>query len=350
MTAGVVVALVAACERKAEPESAPTVAPKPVSEQPANSEDYRMPGAERIVAIGDVHGDLAATRAALRLAGAIDDKDEWIGGKLVVVQTGDQLDRGDDEPQILDLFEALERKAKAAGGRFYALNGNHEIMNVAGDFRYVTEGGLADYREAKPAGPSLARNLADVPESARGRAAAFLPGGREAKRLATRPVALVVGETAFAHGGILPGHLRRGLDKLNEGTKRWMRGESASAPPGLDDPGSPVWTRDYSDGEPSSRSCGALRLALTQLRAKRMVVGHTVQADGITSGCGGRVWRIDVGLAKHYGGKMQVLEIRGDLVRPLDATTAAPSASSSAPVLVAPTAGRKVTTGVPAAP
>jgi hypothetical protein len=47
-------------------------------------------------------------RAALRLAGALDEHDHWTGGRLVVVQTGDQLDRGDDEPEILDLLERLE--------------------------------------------------------------------------------------------------------------------------------------------------------------------------------------------------------------------------------------------------
>lgn len=54
------------------------------------------PAAPRIVAFSDVHGDIEAARAALRLAGAIDDEDRWIGGDLVVVQTGDQLDRGDE--------------------------------------------------------------------------------------------------------------------------------------------------------------------------------------------------------------------------------------------------------------
>src|SRR5690242_9803231 len=56
-----------------------------------------LPAPERLVAIGDLHGDLDATRAVLRLAGAIGDGDKWTGGKLVVVQTGDQLDRGDGE-------------------------------------------------------------------------------------------------------------------------------------------------------------------------------------------------------------------------------------------------------------
>ena len=76
----------------------------------------RYPPAQHIVAIGDLHGDLEATRAALRLAGAIDERDRWVGGTWVIVQTGDQLDRGDDELEILDLLDALAAQAQAAGG------------------------------------------------------------------------------------------------------------------------------------------------------------------------------------------------------------------------------------------
>ena len=54
--------------------------------------------------------------------------------------------------------------------------------------------------------------------------------------------------------------------------------------------------------------------ALMIIGVKRMIVGHTVHTEGITSACDGKVWRIDVGLAAHYGGPMQVLEIRGDQV------------------------------------
>ncbi|HWN69378.1 MAG TPA: metallophosphoesterase, partial [Haliangium sp.] len=105
----------------------------------------RFPAAPRIVAIGDLHGDLAAARRALTLAGAIDASERWIGKDLVVVQTGDVLDRGDDEQAILDLFERLERDAASAGGSFTWLLGNHELMNAAGDFRYATAAGLRDF-------------------------------------------------------------------------------------------------------------------------------------------------------------------------------------------------------------
>ncbi len=52
-------------------------------------------------------------------------------------------------------------------------------------------------------------------------------------------------------------------------------------------------------------------MVATSLRAmgvSRMVVGHTVQ-PAITSACDGTVWRIDVGLSKHYGGPIEVLEL-----------------------------------------
>ena len=75
----------------------------------------------------------------------------------------------------------------------------------------------------------------------------------------------------------------------------------------------PVWTRVYSlEGQPAD--CEQLGRALTMLGAKRMVVGHTPQAHGITSACDGRVWRIDVGMSKFYAGPIQALAIEGDAV------------------------------------
>src|SRR6187551_1519251 len=109
--------------------AAPVIA-QPVVEAPrAPDPSFQLPAAERVIAIGDLHGDVSALRAALRLAGAIDEAGKWIGKSLVVVQTGDQLDRGDDEPQILDLFQRLRTEAAAAGGAVHVLNGNHEVMN-----------------------------------------------------------------------------------------------------------------------------------------------------------------------------------------------------------------------------
>lgn len=272
-----------------------------------------------MVAIGDVHGDLGATRRALRLGGAIDAEDRWVGGTLVVVQTGDQLDRGDDEQDILDLLERLQGEAERAGGAIHVLLGNHELMNVAGDLRYVTEGGFADFEGIeglKLDDPALA----SVPPQARARMAAFRPGGPYAKILSRRNTVAVVGDSVFVHGGVLPEHVPAGeedLRRLNTDVRRWLGGradpsaitESVLSPEGV------VWTRLYAGDD--AQVCAQLGEALSRLKAKRMVVGHTVQKGGITSGCDQRLWRIDVGMAAHYGGPVQVLQIEGETVTPL---------------------------------
>lgn len=269
----------------------------------------RYPAARRMAAIGDVHGDLEATRQALRLAGAIDEDDRWIGGDLVVVQTGDQLDRGDDEPEILALLDRLRVEAEEAGGELHVLNGNHEIMNAAGDFRYVTPEGFTDFENIEGLDlddPRLARLAANM----RPRAAAFVPGGPYAKILAHRNVAIIVGDTVFAHGGVLPRHTAK-LEQLNDDVRRWLAAahdEPRDVVEAIMAPDSPVWTRAYSD-DVGPDDCAALDEALKALSARRMVVGHTVQKGGITSACDEKVWRIDVGMAEHYGGSPQALII-----------------------------------------
>ena len=61
------------------------------------------------------------------------------------MQVGDQLDRGDNEIQILYFLERLQKEAAAAGGALHILNGNHETMNVGGRFRYATTPGRIDF-------------------------------------------------------------------------------------------------------------------------------------------------------------------------------------------------------------
>ena len=311
----------------------PAATPKPTAAAaapaPAAQADmsYAVPGAPRVVAIGDLHGDLAATRAALRLAGAIDDGDRWIGGNLVVVQTGDQLDRGDQERAILDLLDRLAAEARAAGGAMHVLNGNHELMNAQLDFRYVTEGGYKEF-EGVPGADKAHPAVQRLPEAARARAAAFLPGvGPYTKKLATRPVVLMVGDTIFVHGGVLPAHGRYGIARINREVQTWLDGKSPP-PAVITAEDSPVWTRRYGAPDLGPDDCEVLDRALAAVSAKRMVVGHTVQKGGITSACNGKVWRIDCGLAAHYGGPTQVLELAGEAAQALkmQAAPAAPAA------------------------
>lgn len=279
------------------------------------------PPAPRIVAFGDVHGDLEAARTALRLAGAIDEEDRWVGGDLVVVQTGDQLDRGDEERAILHLFQRLVGEARAAGGAFHPLNGNHELMNAHLDLRYITPGGFDDFADLDPLAtdpaatddPELAAFLADFEPHERGRVAAFRPGGPYALLLAERNTIVQVGENVFVHGGVLPEHAAVGLETVNESIRAWLRGE-AEAPEWSRGSESPIWVRLFSQ-DPDAEACAVLEETLEILGARRMIVGHTVHREGITPHCDGRVWAVDIGMADYYGGPREVLEIRGDSIR-----------------------------------
>lgn len=313
---GLAVVLASACSRSKEPAPGPDAVAVPATSPPAAtvpiSARYTRPAPDRLVAIGDLHGDLDAALRALRLAGAIDEKNAWVGGNLVLVQTGDQIDRGDDDRKIVDLFERLKVDAKNAGGEVLALVGNHEIMNAQLDFRYVTAGAFSTFDDLLTGG-TLSSRLAEIEERARGRASAFLPGGRYASLLAERPLIMKVGQSIFVHGGVLPKHVRYGVDRINDEVRDWLKASRAECPAVVSSEDGPVWTRMYS-AAPGQEECVILQDALTKLGAKRMVVGHTVQRAGISAACDNHVWRIDTGLSKFYGGKLEVLEIRGDTV------------------------------------
>lgn len=307
------VGLVASCDRT-PPTPPPPAAPAPVMAPPAAprgptatlSDRISRAAADRVVAIGDLHGDLEITRRALRLAGAIDDADAWVGGSLVVVQTGDQIDRADDDRKVIDLLEKVREGAKKAGGQLIVVNGNHEIMNVALDFRYVTRGAFvpfADFaiKEAPPNTPFAA--LAE-----RGRAVAFAPGGVYARKLAEQPIVMKVGDSVFVHGGILPKHVTYGLDRMNDETRAWMLGQRPEPPAIVVAEDAPIWTRAYA-GQGAPDPCRDVTAALDSLGARRMVIGHTVQKGGVTHDCGDRLWRIDVGMSPYFGGPLEVLAI-----------------------------------------
>ncbi len=332
------VSVLAGCDRGARPEqpSAPMPTTKQVStakqapatkampnkpeapklrlEEPGEAAPTRLQAAKRVVAVGDVHGDLAAFEEALVLAGVTDEGGNWAGGDTIFVQTGDLLDRGDDEPEILMLLERLEDQASQAGGTVVVLNGNHETMNVRGDLRYVTPEGFSDFEAIE--GLDVDRpGFERVPEDKRARLAAFLPGGPVARLLSHHNMVAIVGDSVFVHGGVLPGHVDYGIERINEETRQWMLGES-QPPAFMKDRETlpPNWVRLYSK-DSDETACQTLQRVLDELGAKRMVVGHTPQPSGITSACDQKVWRIDVGMSSHYGGTPQALEIRGDEVR-----------------------------------
>ncbi len=103
----------------------------------------------RIVSVGDVHGDLEGLKSVLVNAGIIDGQGNWAGGLSIFVQTGDLIDRGPDDKAVLDFMIDLQKKAKQAGGQVISLLGNHEVMNMMGDLRYVSPRSYASFIDNK---------------------------------------------------------------------------------------------------------------------------------------------------------------------------------------------------------
>eukprot|EP00892_Ulva_mutabilis_P010785 jgi/Ulvmu1/8079/UM004_0316.1 len=300
----------------------------------------RFPAAKRLVAFGDVHGDLAQMKSAFMAAGVVDKNLRWCGGKTVAVQVGDILDRGDNEVQLMYILERLQREASRAGGALHVLNGNHETMNIAADCRYATAGGtagFADWMQRQQAGCELkkkcgcAAGWSAVPKSAVipprympldpratgkafARASAVQPGSAFTRRFfAEHPMVLQVGSTVFVHGGLHPEHVHIGVDKLNAMSQDWMEGKPMEKPWFLKGRDAVVWSRSYSHPEERACNCDMLQQTLEDVGARRMVVGHTIQAAGINGACDNQVLRVDVGMSRGCGGGMpQALEILDD--------------------------------------
>ncbi|CAN8292614.1 unnamed protein product [Cochlearia groenlandica] len=296
---------------------------------------------DRLVAIGDLHGDLEKSKEAFRIAGLIDSSDNWTGGSSMVVQVGDVLDRGGDELKILYFLEKLKREAERSGGKVLTMNGNHEIMNVEGDFRYVTKEGLEEFQvwanwfclgnkmknlcrgldkqkdiyEGIPT--SFPRARPDCFKGIKARIAALRPDGPIAKRFLSKNLTVaVVGDSVFVHGGLLAEHVEYGLERINEEVKGWINGVGGGryAPGYCRGGNSVVWLRKFSDEMAHKCDCSALEHALSTIPGvKRMIMGHTIQDSGINGVCDNKAIRIDVGMSKGCSdGLPEVLEIRKD--------------------------------------
>lgn len=197
----------------------------------------------RVVAIADVHGDLPAFEAMLRDASVVDAAGEWIAGDDTVVQLGDLIDRGPAMKSALDRVMALERQAAARGGRFVSILGNHEVMNLVGDLRYVAPASFAEFAgpgsekrqaeawrevakwqraraaargEAEPVLGSAEKKawLATHPPGYVEQRAAFGPTGEYGRWLRSRPALFVVGDTLFLHGSISAERTSRTIEAI----------------------------------------------------------------------------------------------------------------------------------------
>ena len=257
---------------------------------------------ERIVAIGDLHGDLKQTRLTFRMAGLIDAKDNWIGGKTILVQTGDVVDRGLDTIKVFELLKKLIGQAKEAGGQVINLLGNHEFMNIIGDWGYVENREISSFGSKK-------RRIEEW--SDKGKIGMYV---RDLKIMAK------LDGNVFVHGGITPEFAKK-EDRLNAVGELGMKNSNLyrgkDIKNGIFGDNGPLWYRGYAD-KSEEEICPLLEQALQIMKAKRMVVGHTVQSDGkIHTRCNHQLYLIDVGICSFYGSKSAALEIIGDDIKAL---------------------------------
>ena len=200
---------------------------------------------ERVVAIGDIHGNYDGFVSILQRAELVDDDAHWIGGETTFVQTGDIFDRGVEVFKVLDLLMRLEEEAAAAGGKVIVLLGNHEGMNLVGFFRDVNPDLYATFVDKKSekrrkaayknfkkywrakAEELLGTPVAVVPDEVKEQwMAAIPPGWLEYKEalgpeahygswLHQRPVAVVIDGVLFIHGGVGPDLVGLSVDEIN---------------------------------------------------------------------------------------------------------------------------------------
>lgn len=197
--------------------------------------EFRFSGVDRVVAISDVHGAYDAMVRTLTSAGVVDDSQSWIAGDAHLVITGDLLDRGPDSRKVMDLVMRLEEEAPEQGGRVHQLLGNHEVMNLVGDVRYVSKSEYAAFADEESAeereawfqvywtthteqpAESIARaEFADkAPPGFFAHRRAFRPDGTYGSWLLKKPLLVVINDTAFVHGGVSPLVAELGLDGVN---------------------------------------------------------------------------------------------------------------------------------------
>ena len=306
--------------------------------------------ADRIVAVGDLHGDYDAFLDIARAAGLSDGKGRWTGGEAVLVQLGDITDRGPDSLKIIRHLQAFEQAAPKKGGKVVVLVGNHEAMNVTGDLRYVHRGEYAAFatrrsealrdrvyevnresifayyqqRDAQIT-PEAARQrwMDDTPPGKLEQRQAWLPPGKLGQWIGAKPAIVKLGDTLFVHGGISVETAARPIREINaEVSARLTLGET-SADSILTDELGPLWYRGNIQRDPVKPKMDGEALApprpsieeelaqvLAAYGARRLVVAHTPNLAGIVADHGGRLVRIDTGISAAYGGVHSYLELK----------------------------------------
>jgi hypothetical protein len=255
-------------------------------------------GVDTLFVVGDVHGQYDTLTALFRNAGLIDGDDRWTGGHKWIVLLGDLVDRGPDVHKVLWFLYELERDATRQGGRVQVLLGNHEIMAMSDDPRYVS---AKERLIAQNHGVAYWQ-LFDPRSSILG------------KWLASKPALIRIDRVVLAHGGVGPEYMAYSIPEFDDSLGLFMSEEwfyrmadSTAAYTPLDsvtlfrridfffDENSVFWYRGYmhTDTLYTDSLASVLQQVLERHDSDLHVVGHTA-VDSIQTMYDGSLVAVDL--------------------------------------------------------
>ena len=298
---------------------------------PGQIEDQWI-GVDRIVAIGDVHGDYPGYEEALSQAKVIDSSGNWVAGETHLVQIGDIPDRGPDSALIIRHMQQLERQAEASGGRVHALIGNHELLNLSGDLYYVHPGefeALCDEQspqrrehfqqeESEEDDEVTIMSLymprdgdsddSDIPLGFAEHRETWRLDGEFGRWVASHNTVIKINNILFVHAGISPKYGNWTIRAINERVRQELLAPYGFEDPIAEDHTGPLWYRGLSLDEEAADESHVDAL-LDFHGVDHIVVGHTPSFEAIVPRYQGKVVVIDSGISMFYGGAVTSLVI-----------------------------------------
>ncbi len=253
------------------------------------NEPAEYSASDSILAISDIEGNFLALRNLLMANLVMSSDYKWTFGKGHLVLVGDIFDRGLNVTECLWLIYHLEQEAERAGGKVHLILGNHEIMNLSDDIRYVRNKYIQNARLIQQDYKTWYESNTEL-----------------GRWLQTKNIIEKIGTTLFMHGGFSSemNELKLSLADINSQSRPWYFNadtfkHSNDLPEKLTmifkSTTSPFWYRGYINNEASEEQVDR---TLTQYGASTIVVGHTI-VPKVTSLYNGKVIAIDT---KHADG------------------------------------------------
>jgi hypothetical protein len=216
---------------------------------------------QKFLATSDIEGNLEAFIMLLSDADVINEDYEWIFGDGHLFFVGDMFDRGENVTECLWLLYKLEAEAEAQGGKIHFVIGNHDMMNLIFDFRYV---GSKYILNAQLMGETLESVYADDTELGRW--------------LRTKNIIEKVSPLIFVHGGISPAvaALNLSFDMMNYWGRYRMDDECTTYEGQTINGGSDTglyWYRGMAEEDLTQHEVGGI---LNTFDAGKVIIGHTV--------------------------------------------------------------------------